>query len=128
MRTRDPGCETVHGKLEHYFDTDTDRAAIDAHLAGCPTARSLLADVRRRLRDLRCQDVVELVTDYLEGATGARLRARIEDHLLLCQGCREYQEQMNRSIAMLGRLLARDGRDAVPPALLDVFRRRRGRA
>ncbi len=45
-------------------------------------------------RDLVCQQAVELVTDYLEGALGRRDRRRFESHLRACPNCRAYLEQI----------------------------------
>ena len=54
--------------------------------------------------ELSCQELVELVTDYLEGALPATERARFEAHLRGCRGCTAYFEQMQRTIGLLGRL------------------------
>jgi anti-sigma factor RsiW len=43
---------------------------------------------------LSCQELVELVTDYLEDALPPGQRARFEEHLETCGGCRAYLEQM----------------------------------
>jgi anti-sigma factor RsiW len=51
-----------------------------------------------------CQEAVELVTDYLEGALSRRDRARLEAHLDGCPHCHEYLEQMRATIAALGRV------------------------
>ena len=48
--------------------------------------------------DLACINVVELVTDYLEGALPAVEARRLERHLATCPGCTEYLEQL-RAIA-----------------------------
>ena len=72
--------------------------------------------------ELTCKELVELVTDYLEGALDADERARFEEHLAGCSKCRDYLEQMQQTIRTLGRLTE----DAVPsPAreeLLHMFR------
>ncbi|HLZ38790.1 MAG TPA: zf-HC2 domain-containing protein, partial [Mycobacteriales bacterium] len=44
--------------------------------------------------EIDCQDLVELVTEYLEGTLPPELRRRFEDHLALCEGCDTYVEQM----------------------------------
>jgi anti-sigma factor RsiW len=49
-----------------------------------------------------CAEVVELVTDYLEGAVDEPLRAEIEAHLALCPGCDAYLAQMRATIDLLG--------------------------
>lgn len=73
-----------------------------------------------------CREMVELVTEYLEGAMPPRERAIFEAHLAVCPGCTAYFEQMRQTIGALGRLT---DDDIPPPArdeLLDVFRRLRG--
>lgn len=71
---------------------------------------------------LTCVELVELVTDYLEGALSPRERARFDAHLAECDGCQAYVEQMRTVIALTGRLT----KEAIPPegerALLDAFR------
>jgi anti-sigma factor RsiW len=53
---------------------------------------------------LVCQELVELVTQYLEGGLGAGGRARFEAHLRICDECQTYLDQMRRTIWALGRL------------------------
>jgi hypothetical protein len=48
-----------------------------------------------------CRQVVELVTDYLEGALPGQLRAAVERHLQLCVPCAVYVEQMRSTSAAL---------------------------
>jgi len=71
---------------------------------------------------LSCQELVELVTDYLEGALPGEEAARFEDHIGRCTGCKFYLEQIRQTIALTGRLSV----DALSPeaegALLDAFR------
>ena len=60
--------------------------------------------LRRRRRDLVCREVVELVTDYLEGALGDRDRERFERHLGGCDGCAAYLDQMRLTLRLAGRI------------------------
>lgn len=74
------------------------------------------------ITELTCREMVELVSDYLEGALADHDRARFEQHLVLCEGCTAYLDQMRRTVALVGRL-----RDQVldPPSrdrLLETFR------
>ena len=55
-------------------------------------------------RALVCKELVELVTDYLEGRLSRRDRKRFERHIGMCDGCTNYLEQMRRTIAATGRL------------------------
>ncbi len=61
-----------------------------------------------RTPDLVCREMVELVTDYLEGALPRGARRRFEAHLEGCEHCTEYLEQMRATIALTGRLRAED--------------------
>jgi anti-sigma factor RsiW len=71
---------------------------------------------------MTCQELVELVTEYLEGTLPPTDRARFEDHLGECAYCGNYVEQMRITIDALGALeaeqLSSDARDA----LLSAFR------
>jgi anti-sigma factor RsiW len=55
-------------------------------------------------RELACIDVVDLVTAYLEDALAPQDRERFEEHLVFCDGCSTYLEQMRATIAAAGRL------------------------
>ena len=56
----------------------------------------------RSRRDLVCQEAVELVTDYLEGALSKAQRRRFEAHLARCPDCPEYLAQMRALIVLAG--------------------------
>jgi anti-sigma factor RsiW len=66
-----------------------------------------------RRQELACIELVEVITDYLEGAMPARKRRLLEQHLTACDGCTAYVEQMRRTIETAGRLRAED----IPPEL-----------
>jgi len=53
---------------------------------------------------LSCEELVELVTDYLEEALDETARARFEEHIAGCDGCTTYVEQMRETIRLVGRL------------------------
>ena len=57
---------------------------------------------RPALVDLACRELVELVTDYLEGALSPGDRARFEAHIAGCEGCTHYVEQIRATIAISG--------------------------
>jgi hypothetical protein len=70
------------------------------------------------MADLTCQEFVELVTDYLEGALDEDTVRRFEEHMDLCQGCETYLSQMKETASRLGRSPSRASpRDAGHPAL-----------
>ena len=54
--------------------------------------------------DISCTALVELVTDYLEGALPAELLARVEAHLAVCPGCMSAVEQIRQVVRLTGRL------------------------
>ena len=55
-------------------------------------------------RGSSCKEVVEIVTDYLEGAMSPRDRERFDAHLSSCEGCTNYVEQMRETIRLTGML------------------------
>ena len=72
--------------------------------------------------DMACQELVELVTSYLEGALPPVDRARFEAHLEGCGGCRTYLEQMRQTIRVLGTLPDGVIAPTVEQELLAAFR------
>ena len=72
--------------------------------------------------DLNCQELVELVTDYLEGALPPRDRDRFEQHVILCDGCGFYLEQLQKTIALTGCLTEDSITPQAQEGLLRVFR------
>jgi len=73
-------------------------------------------------RELACQDIVELVTAYLDHALSPAERERFEEHLVFCDGCGTYLDQMRETIEATGRVEL----DALPAELearlLEAFR------
>jgi anti-sigma factor RsiW len=57
--------------------------------------------------DLTCQEMVELVTLYLEGSLTPQDKTRFEEHLGFCKGCSNYFTQMRHTIRSIGRLSPR---------------------
>jgi anti-sigma factor RsiW len=72
--------------------------------------------------ELSCQELVELVTDYLEGALPAELHQRFDEHIAHCSGCQAYLEQMRGTIRATGTLTAESLSPEAERALLDAFR------
>jgi anti-sigma factor RsiW len=56
------------------------------------------------VEELSCQEFVELVTDYDEGALTEEERRRFEQHFANCTGCERYLDQMRTTVALTGRL------------------------
>jgi anti-sigma factor RsiW len=71
---------------------------------------------------MNCRQVVELMTDYLEGALSPVERARFEDHIAGCDGCRAYLQQLRTTRRVLGRLADEPVPAAVEKELLETFR------
>jgi anti-sigma factor RsiW len=72
--------------------------------------------------DLPCQELVELVTDYLEGRLSGPVRSRFDAHLALCDGCRIYLEQMRLTVRTLGHLAEASIEPEAKQRLLAAFR------
>jgi len=77
-------------------------------------------------REVACRELVELVTEYLEGALGADEVAAVEAHLDECPGCRAYLDQMRATIATVGTVAVETLPDAAVAGLLRALRRRGG--
>lgn len=73
--------------------------------------------------ELVCREVVELVTDYLEGTLPRAQRRRLERHLAGCEHCSEYLQQMHETIRLTGRLRVGDLTPAMREELTEVYRR-----
>jgi anti-sigma factor RsiW len=71
---------------------------------------------------MTCQELVELVTEYLEGSLPGEQRARFERHLAVCPGCEDYLQQMRLTIRATGRLAEESLDPHAREALLAVFR------
>lgn len=69
---------------------------------------------------LTCQELVELVTDYLDNALGPADRARFEAHIAACPGCDIHLRQMQLTLELVG---STAGMETAPEvsALLDAF-------
>ncbi len=72
--------------------------------------------------DTTCAEVVELVSDYLDGALPEPEAQRVADHLAGCPGCTAYFEQVRATSASLGRVTADDLPPELKASLLEAFR------
>lgn len=72
---------------------------------------------------LPCQQVVEMVTDYLEGTMPAADRRRFEHHLAGCPHCTEYLAQIRETIRLAGRVTPEDLTPGMRTELTDLYRR-----
>lgn len=71
---------------------------------------------------LTCKELVELVTEYLEGTLAPADRTRFEEHIMTCPPCRSHLDQMRRMLIVVGRV----PEDSVSPdaerSLVEAFR------
>ena len=58
--------------------------------------------------DLQCVELVDSLTDYLDGEVDEGKRRRVEQHLETCEGCRAVLDQFQTVIRLAGRLTAAD--------------------
>ena len=72
--------------------------------------------------NLSCQEVVELVTDYLEQALLPEKRIQFEEHIVDCPGCLTYIEQIQQTIVMLRNLAKQPMFPETKQELLEIFR------
>jgi anti-sigma factor RsiW len=73
-------------------------------------------------REMPCQELVELVTAYFDGALSRRDRRRFEAHIGDCEHCTAYVEQMRVTIAATGGLTEEDIPAEAREQLLAAFR------
>ena len=72
--------------------------------------------------DLECRVLVEIVSDYLEGALSEADQERFDAHLEVCEGCRRYLDQMRTTIRVAGTLTEDDLDPGARDQLLQLFR------
>lgn len=71
---------------------------------------------------LTCQQLTELVTEYLEGRMSFWRRAQFQMHLGMCQHCRAYIHQMKVTVSTLGSLPPEPVPEELKSELLQRFR------
>jgi anti-sigma factor RsiW len=76
--------------------------------------------------DLTCRELVELVTEYLDGTLAPDERDRFEQHVILCDGCAFHLDQMRTTIAVTGSLTEDSVTPEAQESLLRVFREWKG--
>jgi len=74
------------------------------------------------IRELSCQEIVELVTEFLEGTMDSPLRAAFDAHLANCDGCTEYIEQIETTIRVAGTIEPEALSPEFQAGLLESFR------
>lgn len=71
---------------------------------------------------MTCHELVQVVTEYMEGTLPEPDRSRLEAHLAECPYCEEYLAQMRRTVETLGRLPAEVIDPTSQEELLEAFR------
>jgi len=84
----------------------------DGHLAN---------DLSEPVDEVTCQQFVELVTDFFEDALPPRALSQVEEHLVMCDWCVTYFEQMQETVSSLRRLKDLSSREP-PDSLLAAMR------
>ncbi len=74
------------------------------------------------VREISCQEIVELVTDYLEGTMDGELRVAFEAHLATCVNCGHYLEQMEAAVRLAGTIEPPELSAELQAGLLEAFR------
>ena len=93
------------------------------HNSDPPQAGHPASELDLPVDEVTCQQFVELVTDYFEGALPPRTLSQVEEHLVMCDWCATYIEQMQATIASLREL--GEARSPEPPeSLLAALRAR----
>jgi anti-sigma factor RsiW len=69
-----------------------------------------------------CNEVVELVTAYLDGSLDLEDRARFDAHLLECDGCENYLQQFRSTVATIGKIPLDELNPTFRDRLLNAFR------
>ncbi len=70
---------------------------------------------------MKCRDVTDLVTEYLEGRMSLADRVRFRLHIAVCPACKRYMRQMEMTVETLGELPPLDIPDDVHGELMKHF-------
>jgi anti-sigma factor RsiW len=74
------------------------------------------------LPEMPCNELVEVLSAYLDGTLPTDDRVRLNAHLAVCRGCSEYVEQFRATIQRVGRLHTGDLPQDTQSELLELFR------
>jgi anti-sigma factor RsiW len=73
-------------------------------------------------RQLTCEELVEIVTEYLDGGLSDAERERFEEHVVVCSGCANYLDQIRMTIEIAGRVTVDDLMEETKTELLAAFK------
>ncbi|BDB41462.1 zf-HC2 domain-containing protein [Mycobacterium kiyosense] len=74
------------------------------------------------MKPLDCNELVEMITAYLDGSLDLETRARFDEHLLDCDGCDNYLQQFRVTIGRVGRIRKVELAPEFRAQLLDAFK------
>ena len=77
----------------------------------------------RRRAEIPCQQVGEMISDYLEGALSAQERRRLDHHLAGCPHCSIYLAQTRETVRLAGRLVPGDLSPEMQREFTEIYRR-----
>lgn len=77
---------------------------------------------REALMSMDCNELVELVTAYLDESLDPDTRARFDNHLVGCDGCENYLQQFRQTVRTTGAIADDDLDPAYRNRLLDAFK------
>jgi predicted anti-sigma-YlaC factor YlaD len=93
-------------------------------IPGAPQNGHSAADFDVITDEVTCRQFVELITNYFEGALDDRTLGQVEEHLVMCDWCATYAEQMEATIEVLPQL-EESGVPEPPESVLAALRARR---
>ncbi len=73
-------------------------------------------------QQLTCEELVEIVTEYLDGGLSDAERERFEEHVVVCSGCANYLDQIRMTIEIAGRVTVDDLMEETKTDLLAAFK------
>jgi anti-sigma factor RsiW len=71
---------------------------------------------------MTCKQIVELMTDYLDGFLSPSLHARFEQHISGCDGCSAYLTQLKTARMLIGRTATEPVPEPLKAELMNAFR------
>lgn len=74
------------------------------------------------MKPLDCNEIVELVTAYLDESLDLDTRARFDEHLLDCEGCDNYLQQFHATIGTVSRIRDDELTPEFRTRILNAFR------
>jgi anti-sigma factor RsiW len=78
--------------------------------------------------EITCQQFVEIVTDYFEGALPPRSHTLVEEHLVMCDWCETYLDQIQTTVTSLQELATEPSGAEPSDAVLAALQGRRDRS